>query len=84
MIACLPVDSVTACDRLAIFHSLTNTSVDLDVEGHAKCNRFPLHHVTYILAKFEVATFNGLREDTITKNVMDGGMGGRQTDFCTK
>ena len=33
--------------------------------------QYPLHHVIYASAKFEVAAAKGLREDTITRNVMD-------------
>ena len=32
---------------------------------------YPLHHVTYAPAKFEVAICNSLGEDTITRNVTD-------------
>ena len=37
--------------------------------GHTKCCPFP--HV-YTSTKLEIATFNGLREDTFTRNVTDG------------
>ena len=30
---------------------------------------YPLHHVAHAPAKFEVATFNGLRGDAFTKNI---------------
>ena len=33
--------------------------------------KYPPHHMTYAPAKFEVATSNGLREDTITINMTD-------------
>ena len=33
--------------------------------------KYPLHHVTYGPAKFEVATPNDLGEDTTTRNVTD-------------
>ena len=39
----------------------------------------PQHHTTYAHAQFEVGKSNGLGEDRITRNVMDG-----HTDFGTK
>ena len=41
--------------------------------------QYPLHHATYAHAQFEVGKSNGLGEDTITRNVMDG-----HTDFGAK
>ena len=35
-------------------------------------DQYPLHHVTYVSAKFKVAGPNGLGENTITRNVTDG------------
>ena len=32
---------------------------------------FPLHQLTYLGTKFEVATSNGLGEDTFTRNLTD-------------
>ena len=45
--------------------------------------QYPLHHVIYAATKFEVATSNGLGEDTITRTVTDGRTD-RLTDFGTK
>ena len=42
--------------------------------------RYPLNHVSYQAAKFEVAMSNGLGIDTFKSNVTDG----RQTDFGKK
>ena len=40
--------------------------------------------MTYASAKFEFFMSNGLGEDTITRNVMDGWMEEQQTGFGTK
>ena len=47
---------------------------DLDpkVKVTRNVTQYPLHHVIYAPTKFEVATSNGLGEDTITRNVTDG------------
>ena len=37
-----------------------------------KVAQYPLHHVTYLVTKFEVATSNGLGENAFTRNVTDG------------
>ena len=52
--------------------------------GHIKCCQYPLHQMTYAPAKFEVATSNSLGEDTVTRNVIDGQMHRRRTNFGTK
>ena len=41
--------------------------------------QYPLHHVTYLATKFEVATSNGLG-DTFTRNVTDSRTDERTTD----
>ena len=70
--------------------------LDLGVKVTRNVAQFPLHHVTYSPTKFEVATSNGLRGDTFTRNVTDGRThgrtdrqtdgrtDGRRTDFDTK
>ena len=71
-----------------------------DLEPGVKVTRnvtqYPLHHVIYAPTKFQVAMSNGLGEDTITRNMTDGGTDrqthrrmdrqtdGRRTDFGTK
>ena len=37
---------------------------------HIKFAQYPLHHVTYTHAKFEVAKSKDLGEDTITRNFL--------------
>ena len=56
-----------------------NTLFDLDLGVNVTQNvtQYPIHHVIYASTKFEVATFNGLGEDTITRNVTDGRMADR-------
>ena len=55
-------------------HLQENTLFDLDLGVKVTRNfaQYPLHHVIYASTKFEVATSNGLGEDTITRNVTDG------------
>ena len=75
-------------------HLQENTFFDLDlgVKVTRNITQYPLHHVSYAPTKFEVATSNGLGEDTITRNVTDGRTDrrtdartdGRRTDFGTK
>ena len=67
-----------------------NTLFDLDLDLGVKVTRnvtqYPLHHVIYAPTKFQVATSNGLGEDTITRNVTDGRTDARtdgQTDGRT-
>ena len=65
-------------------HLQENTLFDLDlgVKVTQNVTQYPLHHVIYAPTKFEVATSNGLGEDTITRNVTDGRTD-RQTDART-
>ena len=66
--------------------------IDFGVRATRNVIQYPLHHVIYASTKFEVATSNGLGEDTITRNVTDGRTDrqtdartdGRRTDFGTK
>ena len=55
-------------------HLQENTFFDLDlgVKVTRNVTKYPLHHVIYAPTKFQVATSNGLGEDTITRNVTDG------------
>ena len=46
--------------------------LDLGVKVTRNLTQYPLHHVIYASTKFEVATSNGLGEDSITRNVTDG------------
>ena len=50
-------------------HLQENTLFDPGVTRSAA--QYPLHHVTYVATKFEVATSNSLGENTFTRNVMD-------------
>ena len=43
----------------------------LGVKDTRNVTQYPLHHVIFASTKFEVATSNGLGEDTITRNVTD-------------
>ena len=71
---------------------ITLFDLDLGVKVTRNITQYPLHHVIYAPTKFEVATSNGLGEDTITRNVTDGQTDrqtdartdGRRTDFGTK
>ena len=62
-------------------HYLT-FDLDLGVKVTRNVTQYPLHHVIYAPTKFQVATSNGLGEDTITRNVTDGRTD-RQTDART-
>ena len=55
-------------------HLQENTSFDLDLEVKVTqiVAQYPLHHVTYAAAKFEVARSKGLGGDTFARNVMGG------------
>ena len=55
-------------------HLQESTIFDLDfgVKVTRNITQCPLHHVIFASAKFEVATSNGLGEDTITGNLTDG------------
>ena len=46
--------------------------------------QYPLHYVTYLTTKFEVATSNGLGVDTFTKIVTDGRTDKRMDRLGTK
>ena len=62
---------------------LENSIFDLDPRVKVTQNvaQYPLHHVTYSPAMFEVATSYGLGGDIFTRNVRTDG---RRTDFDTK
>ena len=47
-------------------HLQENILFDLVVKVTWNIYQFPLHHVTYAPAKFEVATSNGLEDDAFT------------------
>ena len=42
--------------------------LDLEVKVTKNVAQYPLHHVTYLATKFEVATSNRLGGDTIRRN----------------
>ena len=50
-------------------HSQEKTLFDLDLGVKVTQNvaQYPLKYVTYILAKFDIATSNGSREDGFTR-----------------
>ena len=50
-------------------HLQENTVFDLDIEVKVTrdVTQYPLHHVTYAHAKFEVGTSNGLGGDAFTR-----------------
>ena len=66
--------------RRCVYKKIHYLTFDLDlwVEVTRNVTQYPLYHVIYASTKFEVATSNGLGEDTITINVTDG-----QTDRRT-
>ena len=76
--------------RRCIYKKIHYLTFDLDlwVKVTRNVTQYPLHHVIYAPTKFQVATSNGLGEDTITRNVTDGRTDrqtdGRRTDFGTK
>ena len=76
--------------RRCIYKKIHYLTFDFDLEVKVTRNvtQYPIHHVIYASAKFEVATSKGLGEDTITRNVTDGQTHGRtdrrRTDFGTK
>ena len=57
-------------------HLQENKLFDLDVgvKVTGKIAQYPLHHVTYTPAKFEVTTSNSFGEDTITRSMKRGHM----------
>ena len=54
-----------------IYKKIHYLTFDLGVKVTRNVTQYPLHHVIYALTKFEVATSNGLGEDTITRDVTD-------------
>ena len=60
--------------RRCIYKKIHYLTFDLDVGVKVTRNvtQYPLHHVIYPPTTFEVATSNGLGEDTITRKVTDG------------
>ena len=44
--------------------------LELGVKATQNVAQYPLHHVTYASAKFEVALFNNLRGDAFTRNTL--------------
>ena len=61
-------------------HLQENTLLDLGVKVTLNVVQYPLHHMSYVHVKFEVAMSNGLGGDRITRNGTDG----RWTDFGIK
>ena len=61
-----------------VYKKIHYLTYDLGVKVTRNVTQYPLHHVINASTKFEVATSNGLGEDTITRNVTDG-----QTDRRT-
>ena len=60
--------------RRCIYKKINYLTFDLNlgVKVTRNVTQYPLHHVIYAPTKFQVATSNGLGEDTITRNVTDG------------
>ena len=58
--------------RRCIYKKIHYLTFDLGVKVTRNVTQYPLHHVIYAPAKFEVASTNRLGEDTITRNVTDG------------
>ena len=58
----------------SIYKNIQYLTFDLDhgVKVTRNVAQYPLRHVTYSTTEFEVATSNGLGEDTFTRNVTDG------------
>ena len=59
--------------RRCIYEKIHYSTFDLDLGVKVTQNvaQYPLHHVTYSPAKFEVATSNGLEGDPFTRNLKD-------------
>ena len=57
--------------------------LDLWVKVTQNVAQYPLHHVTYLTTKFEVATSNGLGGDIFTRNVTDARTHGQTDDGPT-
>ena len=58
--------------RRYIYKKIHYLTFDLWLKVTQNILQYPLHHVIYASAKFEVATSNCLEEDTIARNVTDG------------
>ena len=73
--------------RRCILKEIHYLTFDLDPYPKVKVvqnvTQYPLHHVAYTLANFEVATFNSLGRDIITRSVSDGHMEGQTDDGST-
>ena len=88
--------------RRCIYKKIHHLTIDLDLGIKVTVNvyQYPLHHVTYVAIKVEVATTNGSGGDTITRNrtharsyarthartdgLTDKRTDARRTDFGTK
>ena len=74
--------------RRCSYKKIHYLTFDLGVKVTQNITQYPLHHVIYAPTKFEVATSNGLGEDTIIRNVTDGQTDrrtdGRRTDLGMK
>ena len=70
--------------RRCIYKKIHYLTFDLDLEVKVTRNvtQYPLHHAIYASTKFEVATTNGLGEDTVARNGTDGRTDG-QIDIRT-
>ena len=55
-------------------HLQENTFLDLGVKATQNIAQYPLHHVTYAPAKFEVDISNGLGRDSFIRNMTHGCM----------
>ena len=57
-----------------------NTLNDLDPKVTENVAQYPPHHMTYVPAKFKVATYNGLGRDTFykKKTLFDIDLGGHK------
>ena len=66
-------------------HLQENTllTFDLGVKVIGNDVQYPLHHVTYLGTKFEVATSNSLGGETFTRKVTDARGDGRTDDEPT-
>ena len=65
-----------------VYKKIDYLTFDLGIKVTRNVTQYPLHHVIYVSTKFEVATSNDLRDDTITRNVT-GGQKDRRTDGQT-
>ena len=53
-------------------HLQVSTFFDLDIKITRNVAQYPLHHVTYSPAKFDVATSNSLGEDAFSRRERSG------------